>query len=235
MATLVDALASLITGGSAIGVEAQRPAKMTMEGVGPHNELIIPETDFQWWPESFQDSLEIGWQKKEVPGASHSVLQWGSNGGRTFTFEVVISRFRNPTMEAAPLGGVMPIPEELFEEDDHNVDIVKRLKILRAFCYPSYETGGNGVTRPPVACRLHLPGMSLNEDGTDMVMCVMTGCDITYQKTFPSGVPRLVQLSCTFWQMVQSSNGVRWKGREDLLRSAGIDMGRINNGKTRVR
>ena len=207
-------------------------ARASMMGIDSESgEIALPEHAFQWWPESFSDSIEIGWEPKQVPGASHAIMQWNSNGGRTFSFDVLLYRNMEPLAVQAELlpsitiagaagptaGAAVVAVDTTFlpdpSNDDNakfNINIEYMVSWLRSFCYPRYirGTGSDGstvVTRvvaPPIAI-LNLPNMALNEDGGDTVFGVVTACDVTYEKLFPNGQPRAVKVSLTLKQVVQ--------------------------------
>jgi len=205
-------------------------ARASMMGIDSESgEEVLTEQAFQWWPESFSDSIEIGWEPKQVPGASHAIMQWNSNGGRTFSFDVLLYRNMEPLavqneLSIFGIGALLPDPSN----DDNakfNINIEYMVSWLRSFCYPRYVsgTGSDGssvVTRvvaPPIAI-LNLPNMALNEDGSDTVFGVVTACDVTYEKLFPNGQPRAVKVSLTLKQVVQNPQpnnllgAIRYKG-----------------------
>jgi hypothetical protein len=208
-------------------------ARASMMGIDSETgKEALPEHAFQWWPESFSDNIEIGWEPKQVPGASHAIMQWNSNGGRTFSFDVLLYRNMEPLAVQSELsmfgiGALLPDPNN----DDNarfNINIEYMVSWLRSFCYPRYVrgTGLDGstvVTRvvaPPIAI-LNLPNMALNEDGGDTVFGVMTACDVNYEKLFPNGQPRAVKVSVTIKQVVQDPQqsgrqAIRFKGYPEL-------------------
>jgi hypothetical protein len=218
---IIGGLAALILEGE----EGMKPTYMTLAGVDATNNtvnnLAIPERAFQFWPESFQDTIEVGWEFKSIPGASHAIAQWGSNNGRTFSFEVVLARFmkdvaKRNAMEKLldPFGMTDPNGDKY-----HNVDVAAGIRYLRAYCYPLYKKGDKFIeAHPPPIAILNAPGMDLNEAGGDAVYAVMTGCDVTYKMLFPDGTPRLATVSLTFKQVVQDMNDhkVHFRGREKV-------------------
>ena len=197
---------------------------MSILGIDPMDaagsKVLLPERSFQFWPESIQDSIEIGWNFKEIPGASHSLAQWAQNGGRTISFEVRLHRFMKPVESRSvfekildPMSLTGPGNEYLKDMRPHNVDLQAEIQYLRAFCYPSYQVAdGSTMAHPPPIAMLCLPRMGLNEDGTDVIAAVMTGCDVTYNLLFPNGVPRNATVALTFKQVVQDkARGVLWR------------------------
>ena len=207
------------------GPEGMEYAHMSIAGVSPEdpagNTLLLPEHAFQFWPESIQDSIEIGWQFKEIPGASHALAQWASNGGRTISFEVRLHRFMKPVEDRTvfekildPFGLTGPGNKYLKDMRPHNVDVEAEIRYLRAYCYPSYgKLDASTVSYPPPVALLCIPGLGLNELGNDTIMAVMTGCDVTYNLLFANGKPRNATVALTFRQIVQrKGKGVMWRG-----------------------
>ena len=211
-------------------------AQASMMGIDSETGKPVPgleERPFQWFPESFSDSIEIGWEPKQVPGSSHAIMQWGGNGGRTFSFETLLYRNMAPLdlqAQQQTLLAVEALPDPSDEGNlPYNMNIESMINWLRSFCYPRYVIGqGFGsttITRPvsPPIAILHLPGMALNEDGTDIVYCVVTGCDVNYEKLFPNGQPKVVKVSLTLKQVVQypgATKSIQFVGY-DVLEKAG--------------
>ena len=209
------------------GPEGTDSASMSILGLDPADpggtSVILPERTFQFWPESIQDSIEIGWQFKDIPGGSHALAQWGSNNGRTISFEVRMHRFMKPVADRTvfekildPIGLTTPGQQYLKDMRPHNVDIESEIRYLRAFAYPSYgvdSVHGSTVAYPPPVALLCVPGVGLNELGNNTIMAVMTGCDVTYNLLFPNGKPRNATVALTFKQIVQKAGqGVIWRG-----------------------
>lgn len=213
------------------GPDGGKPASLSMAGVSLTDlREVIPERAFQFWPESMTDSIEIGWNELQVPGLSHGIMQWSFNGGRTISFEVVIGRYLKHEEDA---GFLELIPDANDTENKpYNADVREAIKYLRSFCYPQYSLS-DVLEEPPPACLLHAPGMNLNEDGRDTIWTVMTGCEVTYNRCFPSGRPRLATVSITLKQIIQSPRAVSAKGRGNAIDPAiiagNVDFGRERN------
>ena len=221
VASIAASIGTAITTSRAKGRD-QREG-ISMMGLDPSNgEVVLKEAMFQWWPESLSDTITTGWTEKQIPGGSHSLQQWGGNGGRTISFEVILSRNLREkddlgVLQGAGLGSGLVNPQNP-RNLPFNYDITAGIRYLRAFCYPEYDD--LGATAPPI-CLLHVPGHELNETGSDTLWCVMTGCDITYRHSFENGTPRLATAALTFVQVVQrpstdTSSGVSYKQRSDL-------------------
>ncbi len=222
------ALLALLPIAASLGRGRVEVAKASMMGIDSETgATVLPERAFQWFPESFSDSIEIGWEPKQVPGSSHAIMQWGGNGGRTFSFETLLYRNMAPLDLQRQQQTVLAV-EALPDPSDpsnlpYNINIESMISWMRAFCYPRYVTGegfgGTKITRPvsPPIAILNLPGMALNEDGADIVYCVVTGCDVTYEKLFPNGQPKVVKVNLTLKQVVQ------YPGAEKSIQFVGFD------------
>ena len=240
--TSAAAIATTVaTVGGAIALSAVRSRKKhhspSLMGIDHDGEMVIPEQALQWWPAEINDAMGVGWNTKAIPGGSHAVMQWGGNEGRTFNFEFKLSRNMRYLEDFAAAGpfGDMPLQAKLVNPDGprnlaSNVDIIKMVKYLRAYCYPAYDSKEGGIALPPVTALLNVPGLSLNEDGGDTIWCVVTACDVTYHKAFRDGKPRLASVAMSFKQIVQDQHGVHYKSREDLLEAVGIFGGDLGAG-----
>jgi hypothetical protein len=215
------------------GPEGREYASLTMAGLdprdaskifeGPNVNVNFQERALQYWPETITDSIETGWNFKNVGGGSGALAQWASNGGRTISFNVELSRLMAPvssrTSARDKFRGGFTEPNDMDKINNaFNVDIVEYIKFLRAFCYPTYEALGGAISSyPPPIMILCIPGIGLNEAinddyGEDCIYCVMTGCDVTYTLLFPNGTPRRATVALTLRQVIQTSTGIRFAG-----------------------
>lgn len=219
MANIIEAIAK--------GPEGGPIASLTIAGIDPNDPSSIYKGDnfdfseraLQYWPESISDTIEIGWSFKEVGGGSHSLAQWSSNGGRTISFDVRLTRFMMPEntrdglIENARAGFEAPQNQAPKDNRPHNVDIREQIRFLRGFCYPTYkEYEGVVSALPPPIMILDIPNLGLDESGGDTIYCVMTGCDVTYNLLFRDGTPRNATVSLTLRQVIQGRGGVQFKG-----------------------
>ncbi len=225
-ASLASAIAMNVSRGR------QKKEGVSLMGIDEFGATVIPQQIMQWWPESLSDSLTVGWSGKQIPGASHDLVQWGGNAGRTITFTIKLSRTLRPDDDFSPTSGLGLVPASArgiapsgVRDLPQNVDIKRMVSYLRAYCYPQYLEGNLNQARPPVTAILHVPGLGLNEGGDDYIFAVMLACDVTYMRLFADGTPRLAEVSLSFKQHVQDVTGVKWKSRDVLLEAADIRGG----------
>lgn len=177
----------------------------------------------QYWPETITESHEIGWNFKDIPGASNALAQWSSNQGRTFSFEVHFSRFIKPVEDVDanlferaldPFAANTPESEYLKANAPHNVDVAACLRYLRMCKTPWWkEIGGQQVMMSPPVIILHIPGSQINDfDASDTIFTVLTALDITYTLAFPNGVLRKASASLSFKEIVQrpDTGAIAW-------------------------
>jgi len=176
--------------------------KMSIAGLNPVDySIVMPERAFQFWPETISDTFASGWVEKPIPGASHSLMHWGANSGRTISFEVPL--FRNMNYDQIGLGPVREYPAN----DNNriwNEDIDVALKYFRSFMYPTKVGGEIGS---PMVAVLYMPNSMINENGSNYICGVMTACDITYTKMFNNGRVKMANIALTFKQIVQNKQG----------------------------
>ena len=165
---------------------------------------------FQYWPETLDDTYNVEYAQKQIPGASHPLLQWIGGSGRQITFTAQFTAeldtgearggLRNAATLHQPLANLMP-------SDRYTVDIRAALNRLRSYMMADYGTQANGLNSlasPPKKLWLVLEGTLLG--GTDdAILVVLRSAPITYESWFPNGHPRIVQVSLTFDQIVQHS------------------------------
>lgn len=255
--SIVDAIMNGPEGGeyaslTIAGVDPTDPSKIYKAGIDPGDDFDFSERALQYWPESIQDSIDVGWSFRDVGGASHALAQWTSNNGRTISFDVQLSRFMMPVKTRSAkeqfLSYSDPGSNRLEERDNrpYNVDIKEQIHFLRGFCYPTYKNIENiKIAFPPPVMILNIPNFGLNEAGGDAIFCIMTGCDVTYTLAFRDGTPRRATVSLTLRQIVQTSKGVMFKGfkeapskysfadDEELGKSAGREINGIDPSMVR--
>jgi len=202
-----------VSSGAAIGVslvalaDELKLAVASIAGLDPVSGAFVPgleERAFQFWPESIDDALASGWVSKPIPGASHSLMQWGSNEGRTITFELPLRRYMDYEQDGP---GFLKADASNAWNRSFNSNVDFAIKYFRAFMYPIKTKNAAAMQAPPIAI-LNFPGMSLNEDGSDHIFTVMTQCDVAYEKGMSRrGFTKSAKLSLAFKQVIQGSQG----------------------------
>jgi hypothetical protein len=250
----ISSFASAFRGG-----QMPRPVRCSITPLAddvPSNEQAGAATRiFQYFPESIQDSRQVDYQAKPIPGLSHPLYQWTTGGGREISFVSIFTRDRIltdqeklslqlSTISQTPglatgfaMGGInvnTPSPVDL-----RNVDIPSAISWLRSYTYPEYGSSGQNQysrPRPPRRLILTLPGMRINQ-GTpelcdDDMRAVMTQCDVTHEGFFNDGTPRISRVNLAFTEIIQYSNGVTPVGASGL-RSIGLAGYRLTAPKAR--
>ena len=193
---------------------------------------------FQYWPESIQDSRSSEWNPRNIPGGSHPIYQWTHGGERRVSFTAVFMTDTAPdetiirAMEALEAIGLSGKPESPYEQQDNlgllsgielgtrDVDLRAVVSWLRWFTYPHYGAGDDIRAYEPAKCLLVLPQTKLGHDGTDYIVSVMTQCDVTYEAWFPTGFPRIIEVSLEFAEVVQEGARVAFHDRANMNYSA---------------
>jgi len=181
---------------------------------------------FQYWPESVSDTRQSEWNPRNIPGGSHPIYQWTHGGERTISLTAVFTTDTDPGDEnleaeddayaeaqSAPLNGL--------EIGSRDIDLRAVVSWLRWYTYPAYEDEGLKVFEP-AKCLLVMPNSKLSYDGQDHITCVMTQCDVTYQAWFVNGFPRVIEVSLTFAEVVQSGRRVRFHDRRHMAQAEHI-------------
>lgn len=203
---------------------------------------------FQYFPDTISDTKAVNYQQKEIPGGSLPLYQWINGGERLISFTAYFSSDVDLLSASSPTGKIASalgqggnITDRIRSagEAKHNIDIRSAVAWLRRYMLPSYsnETKADMVGVPltfaPSKLLLVLPGSGIGiaggesgfQTGNDAVLCVMTQCDVTYEKFFPSGLPRIVSVSLAFAQVPQLAGFVSFPRRGPNMDSALINEG----------
>lgn len=191
---------------------------------------------FQYWPETIQDSRQVEWSPRSIPGGSHPIYQWTHSGERRISFTAVFTRDREPPPEE-PGGGLGLIDSAVSavesaasaiglggsgEGDKYrDAPIEAAVSWLRWFTYPLYDQGDLRVFEP-AKCMLVMPNSHIGHKGEEDIITVMTNCEVTYEAFFTSGHPRIVEVALEFAETVQHDGRVEFHSRSDMLTSAGV-------------
>lgn len=202
---------------------SEKRSKAFLIELAPDTDLPVSAQAFQYFPESISDTKGVNWQTKEIPGGSLPVYQWTSSGERTISFTAQFSSDIDPftgtegqivgdiNRSVAASATVTGIKERLRNtgQAERNVDVRSAVIWLRQYMLPRYA---KGRTLPPPKLILYLPqsgiglagGMSnVTSQNADQIVCVMTSCEVTWEKFFASGYARLASVSLSFAQIPQ--------------------------------
>jgi len=190
-------------------------------GLSPQSNTLSAVRQLQWFPETLTDSKETDWQDRVVPGGSHPLLNWVSGGRRDISFVAQMTCDKDPGYDSArsalALIGQNAIADKAVGGNKvagtRNLDIRKEIDFLRQCMYPRYSTTAGKRVLPPPVVRLTVDNLGWGAGGTNMIRVVMTQFEVTYNKLFPSGYPRLVEVSLGFSEVVQMVDAVRFIGR----------------------
>lgn len=246
VAPLGNALFTITTGLAATTKLRQvllRPVDMAPGEWPPWTNEQAPGTGqelaFQFWPESLSDTKSSEWTARMIPGGSHPLYQWASGGERALSFTAIFATDTEP--DAQDLRSVdqyesMRAQQSRFDLGggpnfrQRDMDLRSAVAWLRWFMYPSYGASGADIRAyEPAKCLLTFPntglGYAAEGEGTgvsDSVLCAMRQCDVTYQAWFPSGHPRLIEVSLSFVELVQSGERVAFQGRKQSWNHARV-------------
>lgn len=210
-----------------------------------------PMKRLQYYPESISDSKAVNYQTKDIPGASLPLYQWVSGGERTITFTAVFTTDTDHYQANSVTGRAAsddPVGMDLSKRasaqlghlksngvTDYNIYIPAAITWLRRFMYPSYgPTAGIGMprTQAPRKLMLTMPGSYISRggmgggtSGMGGLHVIMTQCDVTYQAVFPSGNPRIAEVSLAFAETAQRSGRVHFPRVNDEIDVFSKDYG----------
>jgi len=192
------------------------------------NLIPLASFTFQYFPEEISDDKDINMQTKELAGGSLPIYQFISAGERTISFTAMFSSDVDHVSQAAASSSFLfsVTARDNYERvkeaglERRNIDARTAITNLRAFMLPRYMTQAEGAaeTKPPPRLRLFIPGSGIGVTGgiseaghgPDAMFCVMTQCNVTYHKFFPSGFPRLVSVDLSFAQVPQLGNRIKF-------------------------
>lgn len=166
---------------------------------------------FQFWPSQVQDSYEVEYASKMIPGGSNPLYQWVGGNGRTISFEATftaeIDEGRAGDFQGGGTGGGgnAGLGATVLPSSRYTVDVAAAVNTLQHYQYPTYPEGGlKGNTKPPTKLRLVLPGTKLGHGTSrDDVLCFLKSSRVTYESWFPSGAIRVATVALEFVETVQ--------------------------------
>lgn len=190
----------------------------------------------QYWPESLTDSRSSEWNPRNIPGGSHPIYQWTHGGERRLSFTAVFARDHEPDdSKTTNLGGFLKSAASAVGlgpakgDPARDPPIEAAIKWLRYFTYPLYKKGSVRVYEPPKVV-LVFEGSDLSHDGSEGLITVMTGCEVTYEAWFPNGKPRIVEVALEFAEVVQHESRVRFHSRDQMVGAGEVTALKVFSG-----
>lgn len=217
MAVDLSSLASAI-GSSPLN---EKTSSVTIIELDESDNPIGPARRFQYFPDTISDYKNVAWNPKEVPGGSLPLYQWTSSGERSITFTAVFTTDIDFSEEARGSADALSVAYALKANgaEARNVDIRAAILWLRRFMLPRYgdqvQTGAS-LVKAPRKLQLHMPGTGIGlaggyqsaGAGRDWLTCIMTNCEVAWTSFFPSGMPRIAEVTLAFAQVAQYQGGV---------------------------
>lgn len=207
---------------------------------------LDPQTDsptfaatLQYFPESLSDSKTVSWQSKEVPGGSLPLYQWTGSGERTLSFTAQFSSDIDYLAPRSPDALDLRTRLRNAGQNNYNVDIRSAVVWLRSHMLPTYDKSGRSVAPPKLMLYIPRSGIglaggstSISQQNVDAVVCVMTQCEISWEKFFASGAPRLASVSLAFAQVPQYQGKVQFPTADAAMLQGRDGAGFGNIGAT---
>lgn len=200
----------------------------------PGDDTPVSTQAFQYFPESLSDSKSVNWTPKEIPGGSLPLYQWSSSGERSISFTAYFSTDIDQNPDGVLTNTTDPAYTRQRLEStgqlQRNVDVRSAVTWLRQYMLPKYTSHH---TLPPPKLLLYLPKSGIGIAGgetpvtnqsPDTVLCVMTQCEITWEKFFPSGNARIASVALSFAQVPQYQGVVSFP-------QVGDQMTRVTTGE----
>jgi len=213
---------SLMTAG-AVPKLHEKKASAWLVSLDPFNDQpYYPGLRFQYYPASISDTKAVNYSQKAVPGGSLPLYQWINGGERIISFTAMFSSDIDLSLASDAIGAGSLVDEvKANGVEDRNVDIVAAVLWLRSMMMPVYTSHETVHTLPPPKLYLNLPNTGIWASGgvsehhlasAQIVLCLMTQCDVEYKAFFPSGVPRLVSVQLSFAEIPQQGGKVSFPG-----------------------
>lgn len=158
---------------------------------------------FQYWPTQVQDSYQVDYATKVIPGGSHPIYQWIAGNGRTISFEAIFTAEveDNTTVELFSNGSNTGLT--LLPSSRYTVNVGAAINTLQSYQYPTYDAGS---TSPPPKLRLVLPGSRIGRSkNAHDILCFLKSSRVTFESFFPSGTPRVATVALEFVETVQTA------------------------------
>lgn len=182
---------------------------------------------FQYFPEQVSDSRGTEWARRQIPGGSHPLLTWVSGGERVISFTAIFTQDANP--ESKGFGSFLSggFDFSLTDNNKHSLSqdtprggIPAAIAFLRQFTYPDY-VGQELIAQAPSLAVVYLPNSGIISATAipDSIVGAMTECNVTYEAFHRNGAPRIVAISLSFIECIQTSLAWRFQGRNPATTS----------------
>lgn len=186
---------------------------------------VVGPLYFQYFPESIQDSKQVNYQRKDIPGASLPIYQWMNSGERSLSFSAVFTSDTDLLDTNGQLRTDLVTSQKNSAVDTRNADCRAAVAWLRRLMLPAYQAKGTALGVPaaiaPPCLLLYMKGSGIGLAGgawgafsnDDYVYCRMSQCDVSYESFFPSGFPRTLVVQLGFFQVAQHDGIVSFPQR----------------------
>lgn len=195
---------SLARGAQSFSKTREQTSDIVLIRMNPKNDdLLKPSLRLQYYPDTISDSKQVTYQTKEIPGASLPLYQFTGGGERLLSFTVRLAADLDvdySDVEALKSKGVAR----------RSAHILSSLVFIRSCMHPFYEGSGEEMlTYPPPKVLLKftgkerldlLGGIAPNVPQEGAIITHVASAEIEFAAFFPSGRPRLVNLSVSFAQ-----------------------------------
>lgn len=167
---------------------------------------------FQYWPESLSDTYSPEYAEKKIPGGSHPLLQYTGGSGRQIVFTANFTAEVDTDSSLSTATDLESV--KLLPSGRYTVDVRAALARLQSYLRGDYPDGSlNQAVKPPKRFYLTLENTRLGGD-RDEILVVLRDAPITYQAWFPNGTPRVVEVACTFQEIVQHGSAADSTGSQ---------------------
>lgn len=219
---------------SVIGKNLEQTARVYLAELEPDGSKQKSDSmqAFQYWPETITDSRSVEYQQKNAVGSSHPIYQWTHGSPRSIRFDAVFVNEDNDKPQDAltnigatvssivrnPLAGTVGLLAK--KKQGNSVDVGGAIAWLRSKTYPSY-TDHHVIPPPKLLLWAENSGLTsfIGTHELDVLPCVMTSCDVTYEGFFKDGSPRVATVSLMFDEIIQIGNQWKYVDRKNVDRA----------------
>jgi hypothetical protein len=200
-------------------LRAHKPVPLTIGVLRDAAKQTYWDRTVQWFPETLQEQVGADWEEKKIAGGSHPLYTYTGGTGRPFSLSLSLSSDRDPQFSEA--GAV----KDSGAAGERNPDLAVEVAWFRNLVLPTYSANSLQRVVPPPVIRLTVPNLGWGVGGDASVYCLCQSVDITYDKLWPSGSPRLVTIALAFVETVQETGKIRFIGRDVSSWKSGMKRG----------